>query len=142
MTEFQVSTPPRTPGIVLFTAVLNFITASFSLLGAAFAAAVLVFGNILGLADFAARQLSKVKPDVSATYGLNFIFILLLLFSLAVSAYFLMIALGLLRGKKYAWFIQIAMSVLGLVGFPIWTVLNGIILFCFFREEVRDFFKV
>jgi hypothetical protein len=132
----------KTPGIVLFVAILNFITAAFSFAAVLFCAAVLVFGNILGMADFAARQLSRVQPDPSATYGLNFIFILAVLFSLAVFLYFLYIGLGLLRGHRLAWFIQIAMSVMGLIGFPIWTALNAVILFCFFRSEVREHFKV
>jgi len=132
----------RTPGIVVFVAILNFISASFSALGMVLALLGLAFGNALGLADALSRQLTEIQTRTNVVYGINFVFIIIFLISLSFFVFFLSIGLGLLKGKKFAWFTQVAASVLGLIGFPIWTVLNGIILYCFFQPRVRDWFKV
>ena len=132
----------KTPGIVIFVAVLNFITVSFSLVFMLFSLLALVFGNTMGLADYATRQISQYESQWNVSYGINFIFILLLVTSLLSFVFFLVIGVGLLRAKPYAWYLQLAMSILGLVGFPIWTILNGVILYYFFQPPVRGYFKV
>ena len=132
----------RTPGVVIFVAILNFISASFAGVLALISLMVLIFGNIMGVADIMARQLSQMQSQTNLTYGVNFIFMAIFIFSLVGVIFFLLMGLGLLKGKKYAWFTQLAMSIIGLAGFPVATLLNGIILVLFFQRPVRDYFKV
>ena len=74
-------------------------------------------------------------------------------FAAALPIFFLMIGVGLLRGKRYGWYFQVAMSTFGLLGLPlsflsgtffvlpIGTILNILILVFFFQPSVRDHFK-
>lgn len=132
----------RTPGIVIFVSVLHFLSAAFAALFAGAAMLALIFGNILGVSDWAARKLAQIQTETTFTWGVNMLFVLILIFSLIALAFFLSMGLGLLRGRKFAWFAQLAMSVLGLAGFPVGTVINGIILIFFFHPSVRDYFQV
>ena len=132
----------KTPGVVIFTAVLNFISVAFFLFVAGLSLLAVIFGNILGLAGFVSQQISRFSPSPNFSYGLTFVFLTIFFVSLISLLYFLFIGAGLLNGKTLAWYLQIAMSILGLLGFPIFTILNGFILFSFFRAPVREYFKV
>ncbi len=133
----------RKPGIVLFTAVLNFISASmmsalcfFSLLG-------LIFGSALGVTEAMSRRLNDYAASTHVSLGINIIFIILLTTSLLFTGFYIWQGLALLKGKKAAWFIQIALSVLGLLWLPPFgTILSIVILVFFFQNRVRDHFKV
>lgn len=137
-----ISSESRKPGIVIFVAVLNFLSAAmmsgllfFSLLG-------LFFGNALSVMQAVSRQISEYAASVDWTFGVNLIFGFLLFFSLCFLAFFLWVGIGLLKGQKAAWYAQVALSILGLLSIPFGTILNVVILIFFFRTRVRDYFKV
>ena len=132
----------KTPGIVIFVAVLNFLSSGLFFIFSILSLVALVFGNVMGIYDFVTRQITQFTQPQSLSLGLNFVFGSFLLISLTFLAFFLFIGLGLLKGKKLAWYFQIAMSVLGLLGIPFGTILNVIILIFFFQPSVRDYFKV
>ncbi len=133
----------RKPGIVLFAAILNFISASmmsalcfFSLLG-------LIFGSALGVTEAMSRQISDYAAQTNVSFGINIIFAILFAIGLISTGFYIWQGISLLRGKKAAWFIQIALSVLGLLWFPPFgTILSIVILVFFFQNRVRDHFKV
>ena len=52
------------------------------------------------------------------------------------------LGVALLKARKVAWITQVVLGVIGLLGFPLWTILNGVILIFFFRPAVRDRFQV
>ncbi len=132
----------RKPGIVIFVAVLNFISAAmmsglflFSLLG-------LFFGSALSAMQTVSRRLSEVAASANLSFGVTFIFAALFMISAALLIFFIWVAFGLLRAKKAAWYVQIALSILGLLSVPLGTVINTVILVLFFQRPVRDYFKV
>ena len=69
-----------------------------------------------------------------------------------IASFFLMLGIGLVRGKKFAWYLQIAVSTMGLLGLPLsvtgllllplGALLNVAILVLFFQNPVRSYFKV
>ena len=61
-----------------------------------------------------------------------------LVFGLAL----LFVGIGLLKGQKWTWFVQLAFSLLNLFSFPFGTILHGFILYFFFQPPTRQFFKV
>ena len=132
----------KTPGVVIFTAILNFISVASFLFMSSLALLAIIFGNIFGFADFVSQQISHYSSQPNFSYGLTFVFLVILLISLLFMLFFLLIGIGLLKGKTTAWYFQIAMSILGLLGFPIFTILNAIILVSFFGAPVRNYFKV
>ena len=142
MTEISQETP-RTPGVVIFTAVLNFIAAFFAFLAAGVSVAGIFFGNAMGIAEKINRQLSEYSiPSVNLSSGLTFFFVLLFVLCLTMAITSLIVGRGLLKGKKWTWYVQVASSVIGLLGFPFWTLMNAVLLFLFFQKPVRDYFKV
>ena len=133
---------PKIPGIVIFVAVLNFISMAFFFFLSIISLIVLVFGNVMGLYDFMTKQITTYSPQVTVSIGFNVFFILALVFGIIFLVFYLMVGLGLLKGKKYAWYFQVALSVLGLLGFPIGTILNAVILIFFFQSSIRGYFKI
>ena len=154
----QLEEKPRTPGFVIFVAVLNFVSASFAVMGAGVSMLLLIFGNVWGVYGYMSRhmadwnQMSQHSPlgpilpaapdPANLTFGLNFLFGFILFLSLLFLAFFIAVSIGLLKGKRFAWYSQITMSVMGLIGFPVGTILNGIILVFFFQQPIRGYFKV
>ena len=139
----EPSTPSaKTPGIVIFVAILNFISVAFFLFLSIVALVALIFGNVMGIYDALSKQIAQLPSTVNLSYGATFLFGVALVVCLFFAGYFLFIGIGLLRARKPAWYLQVAMSVLGLLGFPIGTVLNALILVFFFQAPVRDHFKV
>ncbi len=127
------------PGIVLFAAILNFV--------GALAAAVMVFLGILGLfsggvADAVSQRLEAAASQAPLAFGTAFVFAFLLILGLVGLVFSLLVGVGLLRGRKFAWFIQVILSVFGLLGFPVFTVINALILVFFFQSRTREYFKV
>ena len=137
-----ISEPSKTPGIVIFVAVLNFLSAALFFIFSSLSLMVLIFGNVMGIYDFMTHQITRYYPSANLSLGFNFIFITFLAVSLVFLIFFLMIGLGLLKGRRLAWYFQIALSIMGLLGIPFGTILNVVILIFFFQAPVRDYFKV
>lgn len=145
MTEPLTQAPaskPRVPGPVILVAVLNFVTTLTLGAMSMVALAGLIFGNFMGLHDFITREMTQYSATPNFSYGVNFILGVVFGFSLMATLFFLFVGIGLLAGKAPAWYIQVAMSVIGVFAFPVGTILNALILFLFFRQSIRDFFKV
>ena len=132
----------KTPGIVIFVAILNFIGSFFMFLLAGICVLLLFFGNMAGLYDTVTNQIHQVYGQANLPIALNVLFGILLTAGLAFAGAYLLIGIGLLKGKKLAWYFQIALSVLGILVFPFGTVMNVIVLIFFFRQNTRTFFKV
>ena len=130
---------PRKPGIVIFVSVLNFISAAFCAAAFIFSIIALLFGSSMNLQ----RTITEQYPQVTdLSFGFTFLFLLIFVFSAFLLAFFLFIAIGLLKGNKIAWYLQIIMSVAGLLGFPMGTVVNLVILIFFFQPPIRNYYKV
>ena len=149
MSETTMETPgpvtPKKPGVVLFAAIWNFVSVTLWVIGAMLSLAGLIFGNVMGLYDYVSNAVSRFSPTPNFSYGVTFIFGMAFLMCSIFSLCGILLGIGLLKGKKVAWYFQIAMSVFNLfnpVGFPVNTGVNVAILFLFFRHPVRDFFKV
>ena len=143
----------RKPGIVIFAAVLNFFSAGIFFMTAAFTALAMVFGAAWGFDEYVTQQMSRLSTNPNFSYGLTLIFGVATGVLVFLAAFFLLIGLGLLRGKKYAWYLQVAMSTLGLLSLPVsllagptmlplGSVLNIVILVLFFQKHVRSFFRI
>ncbi len=142
MTEVNPNESPKTPGIVIFVAVLNFISMAFFFFLSIISLVVLIFGNVMGIYEFITKQITAYNPQVNLSVGFNVFFILMLVFGIIFFVFYLLEGIGLLRGKKYAWCFQIALSVLGLLAFPIGTILNAVVLIFFFQSSIRGYFKI
>ena len=145
---------PKKPGIVLFVAVLHFFSVAFFCFLSLFCVLAMLFGAAWGMDDYFTRQMSQFSPP-NFSFGITLVFGAALFVFLCFVAFFLSMALGLLKGKKFAWYLQVAFSTLGLLSFPlgfIWapaipvlpmgSVLNIVILIFFFRPRVRDYFQI
>ena len=132
----------KTPAPVIIVAIMNFISVSFLATLSLISLIVLIFGNVMGIYDVVSRQINHFAPTPNYTYGITFIFGILLAACLCFVLFFVLLGAGLLKGKKAAWYTQIALAVFGLFAFPFGTILNAVIIFLFFRQPVRDFFKV
>ncbi len=132
----------RIPGPVIFVAVLDFVSVSMMAILAVFCLIGLIYGNAMGMYQYISTQLADKIPSGNFSYGLSFIFALAFAFFSLFTLYFVLLGIGLLKGKRIAWYFQVAVCVLGLFAFPMGTVINAVILFLFFRQPVRDFFKV
>jgi hypothetical protein len=146
---------PRTPGVIIFAAILNFISAFVFLAAALVALLAAIFGNVLGIYDLMSRSIAQYAPSPNFSYGLVFLCAIFFLLFLAIGSFFAAVGAGLLKAKKFAWYSQVSLSIFGLVGFlsgsafslvlpvlPLSAVLNGVLLVFFFRNRVRDYFKV
>ena len=145
MTEILTPAEPfkkRVPGPVIFVAILDFLSVSFMGLLSAIALVALIFGNVMGLYDFATREMNQYMPSPNYSYGLTFLFGVILAICLSFVFFFVFLGIALLKGKKAAWYVQVVMLVLGLFAFPFGTILNGVLLFFFFGRPIRDFFDV
>jgi hypothetical protein len=139
---------PARPGIVIFAAVTHFFGVALFGFLSLFCVLAMAFGAAWGVDQYFREQMSQAN----LSYGMAVIFILALSVFLTFTAFFLVLALGLLKGKRYAWYMQVALSTLsllslplGLMGafvMPLGAVLNIVILAMFFRPRVRGFFKV
>ena len=132
----------KAPRVVLFTAILSFIMAGIGALFTMLGILGLIFGNFMGMMEFINKQLINYSPDINLSAGVNFIFVVILVLGLLTFVSSLIIGLALLKAKKWAWYVQIISSVFGLLGFPVWTVMNIVILVLYFKLSVRAFFKV
>jgi hypothetical protein len=146
----------KKPGIVIFVAILQFFSSSlffFLSLGSGLA---ILFGAAWGLDQYVTQQVSTYAPNPNFSYGLAVFFGVMSVLFLAISTFFLVVGIGLLNGRKYAWYLQIFMSVLSTLGLlslpvsmvsgvfilPVNSLLHLAILILFFRDRVRSYFGV
>ncbi len=132
----------KTPSLVIFTAVLNFITAFFGFFLLVIALIGLIFGNAAGIPQYLNQQMSQYSQELNLSTGITALFVVLLVLGLLVAVSSGFVGWGLLKGKRWAWYVQVSSSVVGLLGFPFWTILNAAILVFFFRQPIRGYFKV
>ena len=130
------------PGVVIFTTVLNYVAAVFYGLGAIFSLIVVLLGARASAYQYVTKQIANYYPQLHLAGSLQVIFGIILAVCLFSIWFHIWLGLGLLAGKKSCWYMQVVLSVIGLLAFPIGTVLNGIILFLFFRPNIREYFKV
>ena len=149
-----MSSEVKKPGIVIFVAVLLFFTVAFFSFLALCCVLAMLFGAAWGIDEYVTRQMTQFSaPNFS--FGITLIFGAALFVFVCFAAFFLTLALGLLKGKKFAWYLQVAFSTLGLLSLPMgffWSmalpiipmgsILNIVILIFFFRAPAREFFKV
>ena len=151
MNEMQ-NTAPRKPGIVILVAIPNFIFAAFFLMWTAFMALAIVFGAAWGFDAYVSQQISQYAPNPNFSYGLAWLFGGVAAVCLVSAMYFILLGAGLLGGKKFAWYLQVATSTVGLLGLPLSVtgifllplsaIINIVILVLFFQPRIRDYFKV
>ncbi len=143
----------KKPGIVILIAILQFFSAAFFLLLGLFSVLALVFGARWGIDDYVSKQVAHYSPNANFSYGVTVIFGAATGLFVALMTFFLVLGIGLLRGKKFAWYLQVAVSIFGLLTVPLtlpWgiltlhlgTILNVLILVFFFQPSTREFFKV
>jgi hypothetical protein len=143
----------KKPGIVIFIAILQFFSSSLFFLLSLFSVLALVFGAAWGIDDYVSKQVAQHSPNPNFSYGVTVIFGIAASIFLALMVFFFCLGIGLLKGKKFAWYLQVAVSIFGLLmtpltflwnvfTLPIGAVLNVVILVFFFQPRVRDFFKV
>jgi len=162
MTEVSAAVPParggsasggKKPGIVIFIAILQFFSAALFFLIGLFSVLALVFGARWGIDDYVSKQVAQYSPTANFSFGVTVIFGAAAAIFLSLMVFFLTLGIGLLKGKKFAWYLQVAVSIFGLLTVPfafLWNiftlplgaVLNVVILVFFFQTRVRDFFKV
>lgn len=152
MTEVLSETPKK-PGIVIFIAIMQFFSATLFFLLGLFSVLALAFGASWGIDDYVSKQVAQYSPTANFSYGVTVIFGVMAALFLALMVFFLILGIGLLKGKKFAWYLQVAVSIFGLLTvplaflwniftLPIGAVLNVVILVFFFQPRVRGFFKV
>jgi len=138
-----VETAAQRPGVVLFAAVLNFVSALLWLAGTVGAFLVLVLGMAASLSQAAASYIPpSLVANASSSTVLAVVGILVIAMTLSSAVSFLFLGIGLLKGSRLTWYLQAVLSVLGLFFFPIGTALNALILVFFFQRRTRDFFGI
>ncbi len=133
---------PSRPGIVLFVAVLNFLTGAASLFASFVMTMALALGNLVGLRQYAADRAVTVAPQIDWAIVLNLTFGFFAATAFVVGVAYILLGVGQLRGRSSSWYFQIAMSVVGLLFVPIGTVINTFILVFFFQPPTRTYFGV
>ena len=141
----------KKPGIVIFVSILHWLSVALFGLLSFFCLAALLFSHTLNLDRYFMDRISQISPP-SFSYGPVFVLAVLLFLLLCFTSFFLALAIGLLKGKKFAWYMQVAFSTLGLLGLPLGflgilpllplAALNIVILVFFFSSRVREHFKV
>lgn len=144
---------PSRPGIVILVAILNFFSSAAFFLLSALSALAVVFGAVWGVDAYVSERMARYASSPNFSYGLTIFFAVATALFFALALFFLTIGIGLLGGKKFAWYLQVAMSTLGLLGLPLsllagalvlplGAALNIAILAMFFRNKTRGYFRV
>ena len=152
METTTIDIEPKRPGIVIFAAVLHFFKVALFGFLSLFCVFAMIFGASLGFDQYFREQMAHISPP-NFSYGLAVIFGLALTVFVIFTGTFLAVGIGLLKGKRYAWYMQIALSTLAILSLPLsmmWSftllplgaVMNIVILALFFRSPVRSYFKV
>ena len=151
-----LSEKPGKPGIVILVAILQFFSSALFFLLSLLSGLAILFGASSGIDEYVTKQMSQVTSNPNFSYSLAILFGVLLVLFLLVALFFLMLGIGLLRGKKYAWYLQVLISVFSTLGLlslplsmmsgvfllPVNSILNVVILVFFFQDRVRRHFKV
>jgi hypothetical protein len=143
----------KRPGIVIFVAILHFFSAALFLFLSLFCVLAMFFGAVWGIDDFFTRQMTQWAPGANFSYGLTLVFGMALFVFLCFFSFFMALGASLLKGKKFAWYLQVAFSTLGLLSLsfsflwsafvlPIGSIFNIIILIFFFQPRVRGYFRI
>ena len=150
--EVVDNTPkPKTPGIVIFAAVLKFFGVALFGFLSLFCVLAMIFGQALGVDQYFRDQLAHMPANQMAYGGLIAVCAVALAVFLAFTLVYLAVALGLIKGKKYAWYMQVTLSTLSLLTLPLavanpiipfGAVINLVVLILFFRKPVRGYFKI
>ena len=147
MSEETVVIQPKKPGIVIFVSILHWLAVAWSALVSLILLLSLLFSRVLGGMEGYFRDRISAMVPANSTAGPIAFFAVILAVSLCFTGFFLFMALGILKGNKFSWYVQIALSVLGLLSFagglfgiPL-TLINVLILFFFFTPRIRDYFK-
>lgn len=135
------SATPRKPAFIIVAAILNFLSCGTVCIFMLLFGFLLVFGNLFGMMDAISNKLTTAYPEIHFSAGANVFLTIAFLFCFAFFIFFLWLGIGLLRGHKIAWYFQVGLSIFGLLGFPVGTVVNVIILFFFFQPAIRDYCK-
>jgi hypothetical protein len=132
---------PR-PGIVIFVALWNFVWAFLEAVAGLMAVLGLVFGNFLAMSEEVARRWASAYPGEAGMLLFNFaaFFAAVLFLGLAIGTVFL--GIGVLRGRSWAWYTQVVVSIFGLLAPPVGTAVSILVLILFFQKPVRDFFRI
>jgi len=140
--ETSVTALPGKPGSVIFVAILNFISAACALSISFLLGLILVFGNLIGLKDYAADRAVEFAPSINWPTAMNLFVGFFTTVSFLLGLGYLFLGIGLLSGKGWSWYVQIALAVIGLLFPPIGTIVSLFVLAFFFQSETRTFFKV
>ncbi len=132
----------RKPGIVIFVAILNFISSVFWFLGVLLGAFFLAFGQAVDLFQRTVTQINQTFTSAGVTMGMTVVSAVVLVTCLVFSIFHLFVAVGLLGGRRLAWYFQLVSCTFGLLFLPYGTILSAVILIFFFQSSVRDYFKV
>lgn len=54
----------------------------------------------------------------------------------------IVLAGGLIEGKRWAWFGALAVSMFAFLKFPMGTLIGIFVIVCLFRARVREFFRI
>ncbi len=140
------------PGFVIFVAVVNFFWAALFFMLCLFMALAIVFGVVWGMDRVVSQMMAQYSSTPNFSYGLAIFFGVASSLFFVVACSFLAVGIGLVRGKAYAWYLQVAMSTLGLLGLPLsvtgllvlplGAVFNIAILILFFQNSVRSYFRI
>ena len=135
--------PPavKKPGVVIFVAILNFVSVAFWLAGTLFSILFLSLGQAVDLFQRTVTQLNQTLTSAGLSIGLTLVCAVVMFVCAVFALFHALLAVGLLKGHKAAWYLQLVSSTFGLLFLPYGTVLSVVILIFFFRAPVRDFFK-
>ncbi len=131
----------RKPTVVVIVAILQFLSAATFFLISLFSVLGLIFGASWNMDQMVGKMMTQYGANPNMSFGVTVFFGVLLIICLIMAVLFLLLGMGLLKGSKVSWYIQIALSILGLLAFPLGTIINGVVLFLFFKREIRDFYR-
>ena len=141
MNEPSEERPTSRPGIVIFVAVLNFLSSLFYFAAAVLIILIVLFGKVLALQDAFIDRMQRSIPEIHWSLGFHMVILVVIMVVLIMGIIHLFMGIGLMKGNALAWYFQIAISVIGLAVAPLGTVLSVVIIIFFFQEPTRRYFK-
>lgn len=130
------------PGVAILAAIVNFISAAILFCGSAGFAIVSVLSAFTGWGVALEERWNASVITSSVGVGVAVAAGILSFFLLVLGAFCIIHGMGLLKAKKSCWFIQVVLSILFLIQFPIGTILNGAILIYLFRNNARMYYGI
>ena len=83
--------------------------------------------------------IALTSPDFRKELGLNVIIEIVYSFFFPLYVWLL---IALKRGVRAAYYVQMIVAIIGLIGFPLGTLINGYILYKWFRPETKAWFGI